>query len=298
LTDKVDETISKENPTLDQIRTVKKSMSGAISDSVLKVSKLAIKDGFQVYEAIINLVKDVAMKSARIYMVFKRIEEDGNQIIFSEPSVVDIEKENFDKTVKLFIITKKSTSEIESTISNISEIESVSVEKFTAEGYQTEIPAVASILPPNSPVIKVLLVKIGDQTYAIAISNIERLISLDSQNVKTIEKIEIASVEEEIIPLLDMRDYFGNVKISNARQNAVIVEHESVKCGLVVDDFIKKDEVTVKTLGKIFKNAKEFCGGAILQDDSIALMMDIPYLVEKFSQVLKINVNIGQQHDI
>ncbi len=300
MADKLNETFSKENSTLNQIRHSEKEISSdTISDSVLKVSKLAIKDGFQVYKIIINLVKDAVMKSARIYIIFKRIEADGSQIISSEPSVEEIEKENFDKTVKLFIITKKSISEIENKISNVSEVESVSVEKLKPEEFQTtEISSIGSTLPSNSPVVQVLLTEIGNQTYALPISDIDRLISLETKNIKYIENVKVAVVEDEIIPLADMRDYFGDVKSSSSTQNVVIVERDAVKYGLIVDDFLKIAEVTVKTLGKIFKK-KEFCGAIILQNDSIALMFNIPYLIESFSQILKINVDMqGEQHDV
>ncbi len=296
MTDKLNETFSKENSTLNQVRY--RSSSDIISDSVLKVAKLAIKDGFQVYKITVNLVKDAVMKSARVLVIFKRIEADGSQIIFSEPSVEEIEKENFDKTVKLFIITKKSISEIENRISNVSEVESVHVEEFEVEGFETaEISSTTSTTSSNSQnqYEKVLLTKIGNQIYAIPISEIDMLVAIDPKEIKYIDKIKVALVEDRIIPLADMREYFGH-KSSSSMESAVIVKGESEKYGLIVDDFMRITEAAVKTLGKIFEK-REFCG-AIVENNSIALMLDISYIVENFSQILRVNMDTHGEHHV
>ncbi len=104
--------------------------SYAVPDHVEDVAVSAIQKGFNVYNVSINLLKDATMKSARMYIVFHRIEDDGSQIIYSEPSTEDIEKENFESDVKLTIITKKQLSEIKKMIENVSEIENVSVTNF------------------------------------------------------------------------------------------------------------------------------------------------------------------------
>jgi len=287
LIEKANETTSKENSTFQMRSTVKNTLSDTIPDSVLKVAKSAIKEGFQVHKIVVNLVKDAAMKSSRIYVIFKRIESDGSQIIFSEPSVEEIEKENFDKAVKLFLITKKSISEIQDTISNVSEVESVSVENLDPDGSQMpEVSTVAKV-SSNSFATKVLLIEIGKQTYAILLSDVERLIYVKPENVKVIGNVKVVVIENEIIPLIDMREYFGEIGNSDVGINVIIIEYKSMKYGLIVDEFIRQDEIAIKALGKMFEKAKALRGGSILSNGAVALVIDIPSLVEDFSQNLK-----------
>ncbi|MCL4408221.1 MAG: chemotaxis protein CheW, partial [Thermotogae bacterium] len=287
LIEKANETTSKENSTFQMRSAVKNILSDAIPDSVLKVSKLAIKEGFQVHKIVVNLVKDAVMKSSRIYVIFKRIESDGSQIIFSEPSVEEIEKENFDKTVKLFLITKKSISEIQDMISNVSEVESVSVENFDPDGSQMPDVSPSVKISSNSSAIKALLIGIGKQTYAISLSDVDRLIYVKPENVKVIGNVKVVVIKNEIIPLMDMREYFGEIGNSDAGASVMIIEYKSMKYGLIVDEFIRQDEIALKTLGKMFEKAKAFRGGSILSNGAVALVIDIPSLVENFSQNLK-----------
>jgi two-component system chemotaxis sensor kinase CheA len=60
-----------------------------------------------------------------------------------------------------------------------------------------------------------------------------------------------------------------------------------MKYGLIVDEFIRQDEIAIKALGKMFEKAKALRGGSILSNGAVALVIDIPSLVEDFSQNLK-----------
>lgn len=521
-----------------------------IPDSVFDVAKNALQNGFDVQQITIELVKDATMKSARMYIVFKRIEEDGSQIIYSDPPVEEIEKENFDRRVKLVVITKRTLAQMNETISNVSEIENVSVDKFqlketkaespsapipkemekseaqiqnenekrrikltksirvdvekldslmnlmaelvisrsrieetlkqyrikemdeslsqlsritldlqstvmkirmipvsfvferfprtvrdlsksmnkkvelVIEGEETELdrtvaeeigeplthlirnaidhgieneeervnlgkPPVGIIklsahqegdsviievsddgrgfdkerilkkaiekgivqeyeapkmtneeilnitflpgfstndvstevsgrgvgmdvvknvveslngsvylesvekkgskvtirLPLTLSIIQVLLVEICKQIYAIPISVIDSTLSIKSEDLKDLEGMKTAIVRNELVPLIDMREYFGGETVSNSRAELVVTKYKGKKYGLIVDKLIRQQDIVIKALGKFFKDTKEFSGGAILGNGSIALIIDVPSLVEKTSQM-------------
>ncbi|MGC8610868.1 MAG: chemotaxis protein CheW [Athalassotoga sp.] len=553
-----DSPIEKDGKVIDNPEPAKqKNMEASIPDSVFDVAKNAIQNGFDVQQIIIDLIKDATMKSARMYIVFKRIEEDGSQIIYSEPSVEDIEKENFDRRVKLVVITKKSLSEMRETISNVSEIENVSIEKFqmkreekretspikaaepeksdakiqsenekrraklaksvrvdvekldslmnlmaelvisrsrieetlkqyrikemdeslsqlsritldlqstvmkirmipvsfvferfprtvrdlsksmnkrvelVIEGEETELdrtvadeigeplthlirnaidhgieseeerinlgkPPVGTIklsahqegdsviievsddgrgfdkekilkkaiekgliqeydaakmtseeifnitflpgfstndvstevsgrgvgmdvvknvveslngsvylesvekkgskvtirLPLTLSIIQVLLVEICKQIYAIPISVIDSTLSVKAEELRDLEGMKTAIVRNELVPLIDMREYFGGNVLSNSRAELVVTKYKGKKYGLIVDKLIRQQDIVIKALGKFFKDTKEFSGGAILGNGSIALIIDVPSLVERATQISKTSLTI------
>lgn len=95
----------------------------------ISVVKQAEDKGFSAYRIDIVLNKDTLLKSARAFLIFKNLEENG-EIIKSVPCTEDIESENFDFEINLVFVSTKSDKEIYDTIMGISEIEKVSVKKL------------------------------------------------------------------------------------------------------------------------------------------------------------------------
>ena len=61
--------------------------------------------------------------------------------------------------------------------------------------------------------------------------------------------------------------------------NAVIVKVGNKKHGIIVDALIGQEDIVIKSLGKLFLDVKEFSGGAILGDGSIALILDVTNII-------------------
>src|SRR5699024_5859170 len=66
------------------------------------------------------------------FMVFEVLEQLG-EVIKSEPSVSDLEEENFDRTFTVILVSKNSADEIKKKINKVSEIDSIIVNHFSIE---------------------------------------------------------------------------------------------------------------------------------------------------------------------
>ncbi len=110
-----------------------------VMEAVKDVAKKAMEDGLNVYVVKIELVKDSVMKSARMYIVFHRIEESGGQIVYSEPPTEEIEKENFETSVELVVITPMKMEELQELVSGVSEIEKVTIKPFETKKSEVKI---------------------------------------------------------------------------------------------------------------------------------------------------------------
>lgn len=95
----------------------------------------AIEQGFTCYELQVYLSEDSLLKAARVYMVFDLLEKHG-EVIYSIPSVSDLEEENFDYTFKTIYLTKEAKADIRGKILKVSEIREVIIEKFSLEQYK------------------------------------------------------------------------------------------------------------------------------------------------------------------
>lgn len=87
----------------------------------------AYNEGESVFGMTVYIQEACILKSARAFLVFKALEEQGT-IIKSQPSVQDIEDEKFDFDFSLIFITKLSLEEVKARVLNVSEIKDVVIE--------------------------------------------------------------------------------------------------------------------------------------------------------------------------
>ncbi|RLL85356.1 chemotaxis protein CheA [Petrotoga sp. HKA.pet.4.5] len=78
------------------------------------------------------LEDNVQLKQARAYAIHHKLEDNGCEIVYTYPSVEEIEKENFDKELIFGIVTSKSIGEIAELVNKVAEVESVYVDEFSA----------------------------------------------------------------------------------------------------------------------------------------------------------------------
>ena len=77
------------------------------------------------------------LKGARVYMVFELLEKMG-EVVHSNPSVQDLEEENFDQSFEVMFVSKSTAVEIQSKLLKVSEVASVEVKSFSIKDYYKE----------------------------------------------------------------------------------------------------------------------------------------------------------------
>lgn len=106
-----------------------------IDEFQLSVIDEAKKTGTNVYQVIVTLEEKCVMKSVRAYMVFQAAEELG-EIIQSNPTVEQIEEENFENSFTLLLLSDSSLQQIQTQLLNISEIKEVIVTERTIKDFE------------------------------------------------------------------------------------------------------------------------------------------------------------------
>lgn len=102
--------------------------------SILQQSK---ERGFFNYEIVVDIREDCLLKGARVFMVFDVLEKLG-EVIKSEPSVNDLEEENFENTFSVIFVSKQGEEEIKDKIKKVSEIDQVRIRHFSISAFQEE----------------------------------------------------------------------------------------------------------------------------------------------------------------
>ena len=103
-----------------------------LDEFVLNVIAEAKEKGFNPYKIQVYLRPDCMLKSARAFIVFNLLEKLGT-IVYSNPSVEDIEDEKFDFSFTIILLTNATREELIEEIYGISEIDNVEVDLIQIE---------------------------------------------------------------------------------------------------------------------------------------------------------------------
>lgn len=104
-----------------------------------------IKD-FKPYQLNIKISSTTLLKSARAFLIFQCLEENG-EIIKSVPCTEDIESENFDTEIQVVYLSIKTAAEIQNLILGISEVDFVEVKEIEMKK-QVEVPVEPAVEAP------------------------------------------------------------------------------------------------------------------------------------------------------
>ncbi|MCL4514599.1 MAG: chemotaxis protein CheA [Firmicutes bacterium] len=154
---------------------------------------------------------------------------------------------------------------------------SVSVENEPGKGSVFTIK-----LPLTLAIIQALLVRVGaDEVYALPLENIEEIVNIHVDSIKTIQHQEHLLFRGQVIPIFRMSTLFETPEPEAPKPylNVVVVRTGNKRYGLVVDRLIGQQEVVIKSLDSMFSQARGFAGATILGDGKVALILDVLNLI-------------------
>lgn len=96
------------------------------------VLQQSIEQGFDTYEITVSLREDCLLKAARVFMVFEALETVG-EVIKSNPSVEQLEEEQFDHEFTVTLVSKEQQETIYTKINRVSEVERVDISHLLPE---------------------------------------------------------------------------------------------------------------------------------------------------------------------
>ncbi|WP_313798660.1 chemotaxis protein CheA [Cytobacillus sp.] len=106
-----------------------KSQYDEFEFTVLQQSK---EQGFDTFEITVALREDCLLKAARVFMIFEILEKIG-EVIKSNPTVDQLEEEQFDHEFTVTIVSKEMKDDIQKKLMKVSEVEKVDVNPISLE---------------------------------------------------------------------------------------------------------------------------------------------------------------------
>lgn len=149
---------------------------------------------------------------------------------------------------------------------------------FTERGkgttFEIRLPLTLAIMPT-------LLVSLQGRTYLIPLSSVIETVRVNTQEIKTIKEKEVMQLRGHVLPLIRLGEVLGlNGSFKPDRQFVVVLRAGDAQVGLVVDSLLGQEEVVIKPLGGIVGDLEAISGATILGDGRVALILDVPGLIE------------------
>lgn len=133
-------------------------------------------------------------------------------------------------------------------------------------------------LPLTLAIIDGMLVKVGEQIYAIPILSIVESLQPKEKAIKNVKgKSDILEIRGEYYPLVRLGEQFkvnGAIK-DPTKATVIVVDTYKGQMALMVDEVIDNQQIVIKKINLNYKELGKFSGATILGNGEVALILDI-----------------------
>lgn len=169
---------------------------------------------------------------------------------------------------------------------NISELGGqVVLESQPGQGTQISL-----LLPLTLVTTRILLVRVGQQTFALPASGCQGLIWITLDSISTIEGRATIGHDGHTIPVIQLSDLLGMeaepLFQQNSRIPAVMVGSTQRLLSLLVDDVLDEREAVVKPIGPLLELQRRYSGAVQLGDGQLVLMLNPMSLAQEARGVM------------
>lgn len=130
-------------------------------------------------------------------------------------------------------------------------------------------------LPLTLSIIEALMVRIGNENFAIPLDIVERVVMIREEEIEETLNEEVYEFQGEMIPIIRTNELLGIETMHTGKHYAIIVNIDQRYYGILSDELIGQQEIVIKKIDNILQQIRKYQGATILGDGSIALILDI-----------------------
>jgi len=135
-------------------------------------------------------------------------------------------------------------------------------------------------LPLTLAILDGMLVRVGTARYSIPLGAVEECLELPLAEVEGGGGRSFLDIRGQLVPYLRLADLFGSGGLRDPHQKVVVVSSGDTRVGLVVDQILGNHQIVIKQLSRLHAAVRRFSGATILGDGTVALILDVPELIE------------------
>ncbi|MAB24569.1 chemotaxis protein CheA [Pseudomonas neustonica] len=146
---------------------------------------------------------------------------------------------------------------------------------------------IAIKVPLTLAIMPTLMVMLADQAFALPLVSVNEIYSLDLSRTNVVDGQEVIIVRDKALSLFYLKRWLmpGVEDTSDhSAASVVIVSVGTQRVGFVVDQLVGQEEVVIKPLGRMLQGTAGMAGATITGDGRIALILDIPSLLNRYAR--------------
>jgi len=164
------------------------------------------------------------------------------------------------------------------------------IELDSEEGVGT---TVSIRLPLTLAIIDGFLVTVGKSSFVIPLDLVVECVELSTADSAASGERHYINLRGQVLPYLRLREMFEEDGEPVRRENVVVIQYGGARAGLVVDNLLGEFQTVIKPLGRIFTNVNGIGGSTILGSGEVALILDVPKLIQLVSEREERGVAVG-----
>lgn len=134
-------------------------------------------------------------------------------------------------------------------------------------------------LPLTLAIIDGFEVAVNDAHFVLPLDMVVECLEFDQQHFGN-----IFNLRGQPLPFMRLAQQFGITSDGSGRECMVVLQCGDHRAGVVVDRFVGEIQAVIKPLGKLLGGMRGFSGSTILGDGSVALLLDVPALLQRATQ--------------
>ena len=136
-------------------------------------------------------------------------------------------------------------------------------------------------LPLTLAIIDGFLVGVGKSSYVVPLDMVLECVEISETDRQAARGCGYLNLRGAVLPFVRLREQFEVEGSVAQRENVVVVKYAGQQAGLVVDELMGEFQTVIKPLGKLFSNLHGISGSTILGSGEVALILDVPSLVQQ-----------------
>ncbi len=134
-------------------------------------------------------------------------------------------------------------------------------------------------IPLTLAIIAALIVKAGDQRYAVPQVAVLELVRVDTATAQKVERINgspVLRLRERLLPIVTMTGVLGQDEAADSIDTGFVVVAQvgRQRFGILVDEVFHTEEIVVKPMSSKLRHIPLFAGNTILGDGAVVLIVD------------------------
>jgi two-component system chemotaxis sensor kinase CheA len=155
------------------------------------------------------------------------------------------------------------------------------IELFSAAGQGVKVTV---SVPLTLAIMEAMTIAIGGETYALPLACVVESRSVEASDFHTLPgQGDTLRVRGDYLPVLRLAQLFppSVPALPSALQGgiAVVVETDGCNAAVIVDELVGQQQIVVKSLEKNFRRVPGLSGATVMNDGSVALILDVGQLV-------------------